>query len=1027
MARRLICSFFLIFTLWLCSAKGNPDEINLLERYPTTLSSEDSQTGHEWTFEEKDIYSLSLFQFESGDKFRLEMGTSILGIGHGKDGAFWAVVIPAESGTLKSEAVAEPEAIAHIWLRFHPKTISELFPPNTVTGSGDIGMLSRIRHIANWKLPASWHAGPLALIPPPNVFTVDVDTAGKARRFFSVDRGASVKYYPSFSNVVPSLEITREEAEASFDQLWTEYDREYAMFAIRPEVDWNALREEYRPKALQCKTAYEFGCVCAEMLAHLRDLHIWVRIGEEGIPVFNRPRPGNANPKAAASILGGLKKAGQRVEWTVTEDKIGYIAVYSLNDPEIPKQVDQVLESMANTRGIVFDVRLNGGGSEPLGMEIAGRFVDKEAIYSYSQYRSGPNHADLTEKIPRSFAPRDLWRYDRPVILLIGQRCLSSNESFVAMMDQCPQVTMMGDKTGGSSGNPKMIELPIGLKVSMPRWIDLLVDGKPLDERGIQPDIPIPTTEQSFAGDDPVLKAALNRLRKEPLPDKPIVTPEKEPAPSETVSESPKQDTSVPSKASRPSPNVVMVDPLFGATDVNPKSEILVTFDRPMNPDRIILHWSTGGFHDVGKIEYLKDIFQFIIPVQMEPVCTHKVSVPPGSFKSEEGGLSAKMEWSFQTSVMEPDEQAPIPQLASIEPAIGSAIVRVANLRLQFDAPMVPHSVNVREVSKTENASVAFCPFTSFDEDSQTFSIPILFPPNWEGAIQLTGLQSRAGKHANPIQLNYKTGDAIWDETQMQQYQKARESQEIKSLLSSMQQARKSLRSFREIVHRTAFNVLLSSGFTYLNIQSATFAVQGSTQFFADISDFMSMPFLFGNTGSRYWYYSLEQGKEYLKGLLPSEINTIETRFADPLSLSNNDVETALKNNNFEYAGKQELPDRSVHTLRVWRVLPGKENEQLCIDEYWIDAQTFLPYRVQRTSSNGYRMTYQFQFDRINEDIPVNDFAPVRWTQTPMTLEEPLDEGFDARFLYIQDGSNGEFRVEWGKSGPKSYSSVGMN
>lgn len=1028
MSRRLNGLLFFAISAWIYTSSADSAGINLLERYPTALTGEDSQNGREWSFAESDLYSLSHFLLESGDRFRVEIGQSLLGVGASKDGAVWAVIIPKEAGTLKSEATAEPEAIAHVWLRFHPKTISELFPPDAVTANNESNALVRIRQIANWKFPASWHAGPLALIPPPGVFTVDIDTAQKSRRFFSLDRSdQSVKYYPTFSKAVPTREITREEAEASFDQLWSEYDQGYAMFVIRPEVDWNALREEFRPKAQQCKTAFEFGSVCAEMLSKLRDLHIWIRLGDESIPVFNRPRPGNANPKAVASILGGLKKAGQRVEWTITEDRIGYIAVYGWSDMEIPRQVDQILESMPNTRGIIFDVRLNGGGDEPSAEKVAERFIDQEAIYSYSQYRNGPKHTDLTEKFPRRFGPSGPWRYDRPVILLIGQRCLSSNESFIAMMDQCPQVATMGDKTGGSSGNPKLIELPIGVTISMPRWLDLLADGKPLDERGVQPDIPIATTDQSFAGDDPVLKAALDRMRKEPLPENPIAVPTKEPAPLESVADNPKKESPSSAKSSVPSPNVVMVDPLFGATDVSPQTEILITFDSPMKSDPISLYWPTGGFHAIGEIEYLKDIFQFIIPIELEPNTTHKISAPAGGFQSEKGGLSAKMEWNFQTGVSASDEQAPIPNLVSVEPATGAEIPRVALLRLQFDAPMYSHSASIRDASKSEKASAALCPWMNYDEDNQILTIPVFFPPQWQGAIQLTGLLSQAGKRANPILLEYKTGGALFDEIQTKQFQQSRESQEVKSLLTSMQQARKNLRSFRESVQQQIASIRNTQGYTYLTIQSATVCVQGGSQFVADISNCMSVPFYFGNTGNRYWRYSKEKGKEYLFGLLPNEINKTEIHLADPFLLTTADVETVLKSNNLEYAGTQDLPDRTAHVLRAWRILPGNKGERLCVDEYWIDAQTYLPVRLQRTSSEGNQIVYRFQFDAINKEFSSSDFAPAKLTQSPVELEEPLGEGFDTRFFFLEDGSNGDFRAEWGKSGAKSYSSVGVN
>ena len=316
--------------------------------------------------------------------------------------------------------------------------------------------------------------------------------------------------------------FTRELAARSFDQLWDAYDKQYAMFVLRPEVDWNELRAKYRPAALDSTSAHEFATVCAEMLRHLRDLHIWVKIGDEQVPVFDRPCERNANPTAYRSIIGQLNQAGRSVQWGKTSDNVGFIVIYAWNDDGIPDQFDAVLEEMRDTRGLILDVRPNGGGREPLARRVAGRFVETKVLYAYSQYRNGPKHTDLTGKIARYAYPRKLRRYDRPVLLLIGQKCSSSNESFISMMAECSNVTTMGDRTCGSSGNPRMLNLPAGVTVSIPRWIDCLPDGTPLDERGVLPDIPFEAEPGAFEGErDDLLVDAIERLRSVSLPGQP--------------------------------------------------------------------------------------------------------------------------------------------------------------------------------------------------------------------------------------------------------------------------------------------------------------------------------------------------------------------------------------------------------------------------------------------------------------------------------------------------------------------------
>src|SRR5689334_6523022 len=103
--------------------------VNLLERYPTMLTSGDAspETARAWEFGESDIFHISRFEIHAGDKLRIDCGEADLGIGHSKDGAVWAVVLPRTKAELKSAQSDTPEPLAQVWLRFHPREIAALF------------------------------------------------------------------------------------------------------------------------------------------------------------------------------------------------------------------------------------------------------------------------------------------------------------------------------------------------------------------------------------------------------------------------------------------------------------------------------------------------------------------------------------------------------------------------------------------------------------------------------------------------------------------------------------------------------------------------------------------------------------------------------------------------------------------------------------------------------------------------------------------------------------------------------------
>jgi C-terminal processing protease CtpA/Prc len=99
------------------------------------------------------------------------------------------------------------------------------------------------------------------------------------------------------------------------------------------------------------------------------------------------------------------------------------------------------------------------------------------------------------------------------VLLLIGRRCASSNESFIAAMGQLPNVTLVGDRTAGSTGNPGTFPLADGWSYTVSRWIEYTVDNHPIEDIGISPDVFVTAGAGDFGvGRDPVLEWALKAV-----------------------------------------------------------------------------------------------------------------------------------------------------------------------------------------------------------------------------------------------------------------------------------------------------------------------------------------------------------------------------------------------------------------------------------------------------------------------------------------------------------------------------------
>jgi len=989
--------------------------IDLLEKYPTTLTEGDikPQNAREWEFTREDIYYISEFSFEVDDALKVDIGPADLGIGHCRDGAVWAVVMPREKGTIESPAQEEKEEIEHLWLRFHPAEVGRLFPAETVISLGNEALHTRMLKIANTKIIGSWQADSRAVIPGRKDLTVDADTTEMVRRFFVVDRqAATARYVMAFeNNIVPEDKPFSEElVRSSFDRLWQAYERQYAMFVLRPEVNWQQLRQKYQPQALKCTTAYEFAQVCAEMLKPLRDLHIWVTVDGQSIPVFDRPRQSNANPLAYRSLIGSVRRASSKISWAYAKDKIGFIVIDAWQGEELVDRFDEVLERMRDTRGLIIDVRLNGGGSETSARDVAGRFADKEYIYSYSQFRNGDEHTDLTEKYPRQFPTRGPWRYDRPVTVLIGQKCMSSNESFIAMMAECPQVTTMGDHTCGSSGNPTFVNLPGNIRVSLPRWIDLLADGEPLDERGVQPDEYFPTKPESFTGErDDLLQTAIERMSQLPLPEEPIA--------GESI-------YSVRGDPNIDQPKVIAVRPANRTQQVETVTNIRIKFDRPMNPHLINLKWDEDADVKYENMQYNEADHEFVISVKLDTDSTYTFFVnlsissrTEDGFRDLQGSLAEEFHWSFSTKTTAKHPDASPPKLVSVNPASGTQLSFLSLLRVKFDQPM-----NAKGCRLITNAPKS--PFDRFsllthhvvyDPQNYQFILPVVFPLN-RGSITLAGFQSEAGVEAEDVTLNFSTGKEMFSADLLEQLKLARSSPTLKDVLEKIKQQRRQLTALSETV------LSVSVANNRIASKYGIFKMQGAQQFFGDASKFMHRPFMMGSDGEKCWFYQESKGNKTLT-IAPSEaVPERNVVICDPFLTTELSAEETIKKYNLQYLGTDRLNGRPYHLIRSWSV---KVIADRIVDAkvriWWIDAQTYMPLKVECDFGGSLNVLHvkSFIYSTINEVLDASEFSPVFVAGVKPQAPEPLEGKYHTRLINVMDGSNGIISINWGKRDDK--------
>lgn len=312
---------------------------------------------------------------------------------------------------------------------------------------------------------------------------------------------------PTSPTVVPASDFA-----SQFDSLWTTFDREYSYFDYK-HIDWNALRDQYRPRALAAADQQGFVAVLKEMLGQLRDLHV-VLTGPGGtrLPTYEPQEFVNWNRQVWDQYVRRANWTQGQIDWGHgVLDGVPYIVVGGWGGQSIRSaDFDVAFERYRAAPALIVDVRMNGGGDDTIAFEVAGRFVTHTIITGYTQVRNGPSHSDFTPLRPRTVSPRGAWQYTGKVFLLIGRQSASSNESFIEAMRQLPNVTLAGDRTAGATANPGTFQLSGGWSYTVSRWIEYTADQQVIQDVGIAPEVFVPASTSDFAqGRDPVLEWAI--------------------------------------------------------------------------------------------------------------------------------------------------------------------------------------------------------------------------------------------------------------------------------------------------------------------------------------------------------------------------------------------------------------------------------------------------------------------------------------------------------------------------------------
>lgn len=317
--------------------------------------------------------------------------------------------------------------------------------------------------------------------------------------------------------VDPTLPFDADVRRTTLDALADHLDRSYSYFGFgdRP-ASAAELLEPARESLLGAPDETAFVDGLAKALGTLRDQHVWIETPRGVLPTYQPATPlRNWNLVVVERALDEvLDRAPTHTTGRVGD--VGYLLVKTLRmDAAAQERLRDAVVALDDAERLIIDLRPNSGGNEEIAQWLFGRFTGEPLVYARTELRdpTRPTDDGFGEAYDRTLRPVLPGASDeRRVVVLQGGWCMSSAEGALLMARALPNVTTVGRRSRGATGNPRPWAVLPGIVLRSSTWRTLDLEGRQVQDLGVAPDVEIDVVPEVYRDDDPEFRRALELL-----------------------------------------------------------------------------------------------------------------------------------------------------------------------------------------------------------------------------------------------------------------------------------------------------------------------------------------------------------------------------------------------------------------------------------------------------------------------------------------------------------------------------------
>jgi carboxyl-terminal processing protease len=192
----------------------------------------------------------------------------------------------------------------------------------------------------------------------------------------------------------------------------------------------------------------------------------------------------------------------------MTEDNIAIVTITTFGDDTTPDLRRILGDLMAqNPKGLILDLRNNGGGYLTTAIEVASEFIG-DGVIMYEQYGDGTR--DTYEAKKGGLAT------EIPMVVLVNEGSASASEIVAGAIQDHSRAKLVGVTTYGKGSVQNWIPLSDdqgAVRVTVAKW--LTPNGNTIHEIGLTPDVVVERTTEDINNElDPQMDAAIEMLLK---------------------------------------------------------------------------------------------------------------------------------------------------------------------------------------------------------------------------------------------------------------------------------------------------------------------------------------------------------------------------------------------------------------------------------------------------------------------------------------------------------------------------------